>query len=54
MKLTGGVAADWQGGALSSSFSVTAVERRERERESSEVGYVKRTILCLLKFVTLN
>ena len=43
MKLIGGVAANWQG------VSTKQQQRGERERESSEVGYVKRTIYMLVK-----
>ena len=43
MKLTGGVVADWQ------AVSTEQQQRGERERESSEVGYVKRTIYILAK-----
>ena len=43
MKLTGGVVADWQ------AVSTEQQQRGEREGESSEVGYVKRTIYILVK-----
>ena len=43
MKLIGGVATNWQG------VSIKQQQRGERERESSEVGYVKRTIYMLVK-----
>ena len=43
MKLTDSVAANWQ------EVSTEQQQRGERERESSEVGYVKRTIYILAK-----
>ena len=43
MKLTDSVAANWQ------EVSTEQQQRGERERESSEVGYVKRTIYILVK-----
>jgi len=43
MKLIGGVAANWQG------VSIKQQQRGKREREGSEVGYVKRTIYMLVK-----
>ena len=43
MKLIGSVAANWQG------VNTEQQQRGERERESSEVGYVKRTIYILVK-----
>ena len=43
MKLTGGVVVDWQ------AVSTEQQQRGERERESFEVGYVKRTIYMLVK-----
>ena len=48
MKLTGGVVADWQ------AVSTEQQQRGERERESSEVGYVKRTIYILAKICNLK
>ena len=49
MKLIGGVAADWQGVSIEQQLQCCSSNREAREKESSEVGCVKRTINILVK-----